>query len=90
MRGRARERERGGFGAPKTRDLSAPPSWLTLASHFPSLRLIFHLSEAGLMTHSRGTGVRKVRRQGCDVGKAPGLDKSSAGLWLPFTSWLLS
>ena len=90
-----RERERDGVGREcwepqRLRNPSSPTSCITLASHFPSLYLIFHICAAGLIIHSHGTEVRKVGIQGCNAHKVLGLDKSSGGLRLPFISYLLS
>lgn len=52
--GRERETDRS-FRSPKDLEIPAPPtSCVNLASHFPSLNLIFHICEVGIITHSHG------------------------------------
>ena len=53
--------------ASKLSNSSSPTSHTTLARHLPSLNLILHIREVGLIARPRGTEVRKVRIQGCDA-----------------------
>ena len=62
-----RQADREGFQPQRLSNPSSPTSHTTLARHLPSLNLILHISEAGLIARPRGTDVRKVRIQGCDA-----------------------
>ena len=62
-RERDRETEGDGFEPQRLSNPSSPMSCTTLASHLPSLNLILHICEVGLMARSHGTEVRKVRIQ---------------------------